>query len=240
MTSIALTIPLVLFHAGTEVITKSSMWSTALAGFIMVPVAHFMIKDDQYRRNPLKRVKGGISLQGGIWMLALGSSLAYVVNVIMALLRIFELFPGYSEGTSQAIYSNSFLVTAFCGAIVAPVAEEYLFRGLVYGRIRDYLGVKWGIVLSALIFGAFHGNMAQFIYAGLLGLVFAWALEYYQTITAPILLHVAANLWSFVLSYFATPLEKIGNGLLLGVVLCVQFVVVILSLVFIIRQKRED
>ena len=56
--------------------------------------------------------------------------------------------------------------------VVSPIVEEVVFRGLVAKRIQDYLGTAWAVALSAVIFGAYHGNVMQFVYAGLLGLAF--------------------------------------------------------------------
>jgi membrane protease YdiL (CAAX protease family) len=58
--------------------------------------------------------------------------------------------------------------------VVAPLTEELLFRGLI---LRGFLGnypVRKAIVVSALLFGAFHLNPWQFSGAVVLGAIFAW------------------------------------------------------------------
>ena len=76
------------------------------------------------------------------------------------------------------------------------VIEELVFRGLLQQRLRDYLGRGWAIVLSAVTFGVYHGNVVQFIYASLIGVFLGCVLERTQDMRAPITAHIVANLWS--------------------------------------------
>ena len=50
------------------------------------------------------------------------------------------------------------------------------------------------ILISALVFGIFHGNVIQGIYAFLIGIFFAWLMERTQRILVPIVGHMSANL----------------------------------------------
>lgn len=86
--------------------------------------------------------------------------------------------------------------------IVAPVAEEMIFRWLVYLRLRDYLRVGAAVVISAAAFGIYHGNLPQAIYAGLVSAVFAYLLEKSGNLWSCVLLHIGANTWSLILSEY--------------------------------------
>lgn len=66
--------------------------------------------------------------------------------------------------------------------ILAPLAEELVFRGAVLRKLLAIFGEKWhwaAIVISALVFGAVHGNLPQFVHATLIGLLLGWM--YYRT-----------------------------------------------------------
>lgn len=66
--------------------------------------------------------------------------------------------------------------------ILAPLAEELVFRGAVLRKLLAIFGEKWhwaAIVISALVFGAVHGNLPQFVHAALIGLLLGWM--YYRT-----------------------------------------------------------
>ena len=80
--------------------------------------------------------------------------------------------------------------------ILAPVAEELVFRGAILRSLMDYFNhrLPWiPIVVSALLFGAVHGNMAQFANAFTMGLLLGWL--YYRThsIVPGVVLHWVNN-----------------------------------------------
>ena len=61
--------------------------------------------------------------------------------------------------------------------VLAPIAEEMVFRGAILRRLLDVLDVRWhwaAIVVTAALFGAIHLNMAQGINAFVMGLLLGW------------------------------------------------------------------
>ncbi len=58
------------------------------------------------------------------------------------------------------------------------------------------------IFWSSLIFGAYHGNIVQFIYAFLCGVALAWSYEKFGTVIAPIVGHICMNLVSLILTQY--------------------------------------
>ena len=86
--------------------------------------------------------------------------------------------------------------------ILAPIAEEVVFRGAVLRVLLNAFHRNWHwlpIVISALLFGAVHGNLPQFIHASLLGLLLGWL--YYRTgsIVPGIVLHWVNNTIAYIL-----------------------------------------
>ena len=76
---------------------------------------------------------------------------------------------------------------------VAPVAEELIFRGYLFGVLRRYTGRWWAMVISALIFAAIHAHIPSL--AGLFTLAVALTLVYEGTgsLWAPIVMHSLFN-----------------------------------------------
>ena len=77
--------------------------------------------------------------------------------------------------------------------VVAPVTEEFLFRGLIYRSIRDRHGVALGAIVSALLFGVIHyvpgpwpDALALQITMVVTGLGLASVYEWRKTLLAPI------------------------------------------------------
>ena len=81
--------------------------------------------------------------------------------------------------------------------VIAPLVEEFIYRGLVIKLIRPY-GKPLAVFLSAFIFGLMHGNLSQFLSAFLTGLVYATLAVYTGSIVPTILMHVLNNFINFL------------------------------------------
>lgn len=84
------------------------------------------------------------------------------------------------------------------GGIVAPVAEEIVFRGLIFGYLRRW-GVPAAILISTALFAALHLPAVP-ITQIVGGVVFALAYHHSGSLMAPITIHVLGNLAIFTLS----------------------------------------
>lgn len=107
-----------------------------------------------------------------------------------------QMFQKYTEISENSFENQNLLVLVMCIGVLGSLAEEIVFRGLVYTRTKSYLGVGWGLVLSAVTFGVYHGNVLQFIYALLMGFMFALIYEKTGNLLAPVFAHIAANVWA--------------------------------------------
>lgn len=108
-------------------------------------------------------------------------------------LKIPEIFSRYGELASQSFEGQNIFLLIAASVIFAPLAEELIFRGMMYRRCRSYLGTAAATVLSALAFGVYHFNVVQFLYAFAMGLIFAYFYEKTHTLIVPVLCHAAAN-----------------------------------------------
>ena len=98
--------------------------------------------------------------------------------------------------TSGISPATNFLVLVIC----APIMEELLFRKAIIDRTAHY-GEGLSLLFSGLLFGLFHGNLVQFSYAFLIGMLFGFIYIKTRNILYPIALHVGINfLGSFVSS----------------------------------------
>ena len=83
-------------------------------------------------------------------------------------------------------------VTFVIAVLIAPTAEELLFRKLLTERIVKY-GELAAVLASGLFFGLFHGNLNQFSYAFLLGLFLGFIYVKTGKLRYTIGLHMAIN-----------------------------------------------
>ncbi len=87
---------------------------------------------------------------------------------------------------------------------IAPLFEEGIFRRGIYGTLRKWLGAIPAGVLSALVFGLYHGNWIQVIYGFAFGLLLAWGYEdsSFGKYRVVVLMHGAANGAAVLFSVF--------------------------------------
>ena len=185
----------------------------------MIPALYF------YRRDKVRRIASGLipaqkkvplSLLEIILLLLAGAGLAQYGNFLMAILQSFINSSAYQESMTRITEGKSLFMMIFWMGIVAPIAEEMIFRWLIYLRLRDHFSVLVSAVISAAFFGIYHGNVLQAVYAFVLGGIFAWFLEMGGNKWTSVLMHIGANTWILIFSEYAqTLVEKAGAGSLL-------------------------
>jgi len=87
-------------------------------------------------------------------------------------------------------------------AIIIPILEEILFRGLLYGTLRQYVGPVAAGVLSASLFAAVHSLWIGAAPLFVLGCVLAWLYERTGSIWSAIALHATHNAVQLGLALF--------------------------------------
>lgn len=104
------------------------------------------------------------------------------------------------NAASQAALGKPTLMTLLLTVLAAPLTEEAVFRGLVYGRFRRAMP-KWvAILLSSGLFGLLHGQPLWMAYAFVMGCIFCAVYERHGTLLAPVLVHMSFNGASFLFS----------------------------------------
>jgi membrane protease YdiL (CAAX protease family) len=84
-----------------------------------------------------------------------------------------------------------------------PVAEELVYRGLIFRWLRDRLDFRTSALISAAAFGLSHRRVEQMVIAGLLGFVLAWFYERSRSLLPSILLHQTYNCLTMILTFAA-------------------------------------
>lgn len=92
------------------------------------------------------------------------------------------------------------IATGVVVILIAPVVEEFFFRGFVYASFRNRLGVWPGALLSGLLFGAIHLKPVYLAPLAILGTVLALLYEKTGSIWPCILLHAMNNALAFALT----------------------------------------
>lgn len=126
-----------------------------------------------------------------------------VTILLLATASLIPMPEALKKGMAQGMAGSSKFALFFPFVLVAPLAEELFFRGLV---LRGYLGrysmtkAVWG---SAVLFAVFHLNPRQAVVALPLGLGFAWLFLRTGSLVPGLLSHVTAN---FSTNFLLSPL----------------------------------
>lgn len=112
------------------------------------------------------------------------------------------------EAVYEIQYGVRFAVGLILYGLVSPFAEEAVFRGLLFQRMKRCFGYQIALFFSSLLFGLYHGNMVQAVYGTILGIAIALCYEKFGSFAAPMLFHSVANISVYTLTY--------GNGLAQG------------------------
>ena len=143
------------------------------------------------------------------------------LNILLLLINL----PQYSELYQEAsaiLYTPPFWQQLLSSGLLIPIVEEVVFRGIVFRLLRRWTSFHCAMLLSALVFGAYHGNLVQFVYATLCGVLLAYLCEKYQTILVSILSHMAMNIGAIVFTQLGVFATIMNSGMLavLMIVLC--------------------
>lgn len=207
---------------GLVLSANGSTWATVF-GYVLAMV--FIFKTFRYSVRKTARIHCLTHLIPlPIWqylMAFLGIvTLEIGINGLFSLTGFGKLSGSYQE-TSALQYGCGPIVGLLCYGLLAPIAEELLFRGILYGYCRKCLGILQGMLLSAVLFGALHMNMVQSLYGFLFGFLFAYLYEYFGAVWVPIALHILHNLLAYLFTLLGWNQLLFGNWLicLVGLVL---------------------
>lgn len=188
---------------------------TMIAALVVIPVAAWMYRRDQKKwKNEGKPGKQltehtvqyigrkecvGRKIGFGIFCFGAGAVLNVVWSGILNMLRISEYF---SNQTQEELLAAQVLVQVIGLGILVPVAEELIFRGLIYQRMKHLMPLWAAALLSCLLFAVYHGNMIQIIFAFPMALALILVYEKGKAFAFPVLFHMGANLAAVMLNIF--------------------------------------
>jgi membrane protease YdiL (CAAX protease family) len=154
------------------------------------------LEPDAVRPEPFGCAKS-FRITSMILLTELGCCLCVLFNTVLMELPIsWDSF----EEISELYYEPSVTMQLLCTGLIIPLVEELVFRGLGYYKMRSLLPAFPCIIISAVYFGVIHGNLVQGIYAGILGVILAAAMEWYGTLAASYVVHASANMMSVLVS----------------------------------------
>lgn len=168
-----------------------------------------------------------------LFALAINFILELVLSLLQELSFFKALFESYGQ-VAEAITGGEFFISLISIGIIAPIFEELLFRGLIFGELRKVSKIPLALVIQALIFGVYHMNVIQSSYAFLLGLLLGFVYYRSSSIIAPVIMHITINSSSLIMSEFMTDAQYEQWGL---PIVIASFIIFILIGIYILMSR---
>jgi CAAX protease family protein len=139
----------------------------------------------------------------------IGKSIAWILGTFIAVWTagaiIALLFgePRDQDLVTELKGEDSLLALAGFGlmtCVLAPVAEEFFFRGFLFRTLAERLNLAWGVVLGGAIFGLVHwpgGSLEGVVVLGSLGAMLCLMAYYTASLIPCIIMHASFNSLAF-------------------------------------------
>lgn len=136
---------------------------------------------------------------------------SYVVYLVLSgiFTSIMSAFTWFNAEETQDVGFGYFITTGdrvvamIALVFIAPIAEEIIMRGWLYGKLREKLKIPVAMLLTSLLFGFLHGQWNVSVGVFALSLVLCGLREITGTIWSGMLLHMLSNGIAFYLLYIA-------------------------------------
>ena len=151
---------------------------------------------------------------------------------------LFEMgIPATLVANTSEELTSSIIFVLYLG-VMAPVVEEFIFRGFIGYRLERY-GKVFTILFTALIFSLFHANITQEVFTFMAGIVFAYvAIEYgFQWAVA---FHMMNNfLFAVVVDIYLAPMMNLGDFSIVQLLDLVGFIILVLVVILKWKDIKE-
>jgi membrane protease YdiL (CAAX protease family) len=127
---------------------------------------------------------------GALGTLALSVAVSQLGIEPQGMKQVIEMVPG-KIGVSLALF-----------AVLAPIVEELIFRGLLYGWVAGRWGGLAGLIVSSLVFAAAHIEPAHVILVLPLGLLFGWLRRRTDSLLPSLFSHIMNNGFALVAAVY--------------------------------------
>lgn len=136
----------------------------------------------------------------------------FACNIIMVVFQMIfpAVFAHYTELMEGLdIHVLPAWAMLFIVAVWSPLAEELVFRAMVFRTLRKGFSFVPAAIISGVAFGVYHMNWVQGVYAAALGILLAYTYEKTNSLLGCYLFHLAFNLSSYAIE----ALQSAGSAL---------------------------
>lgn len=197
-----------------------------LAALICMIVFYFWYRGLTRGTDALK-IKGVFTAKSVGCIAVLGFGLQAAVSWMLTAISnaMPEWFESYNELMEAITGGNTVLMIVFI-CVIAPVSEEVIFRGVVLRKASKILPLASANIFQAALFGIYHMNIIQGLYAFVLGLFLGLVCIRYRSIYGAILLHMVFNSSNIILNGILSTVPESVTGTISTVLFVISAAVI--------------
>lgn len=225
---------------GSDIMGTQTVLIMLFTMIITIPIMIVLMKKDEDFKGfrTYKEHYRQVDFKGFVLLIPLG------ICACLGLTKLVTIFPidniiGSYEKVAASYNQSNILLRFLVLCILVPIAEELVYRGLFYKRLKEYNEMTIAAYIAALVFGVVHMNLVQGIYATLSAAILIFVYEKYKTILAPIFLHMVINIMALISGEFAV-FAKIDNLILAKIFFMILELFGIVIMIKIIWDKKKD
>lgn len=149
------------------------------------------------KKTPKRKIGQIINLKMFAGLLVLMISMQYLSTYIVGLIYLINptWYETYVAIMENAGFSDVTLLLAIYSIIIAPISEELIFRGVTMHYAKRVMPFWVANIFQAVLFGVFHQNIVQGVYAFVVGLFCGYVCNRGGSIYLSILYHMLFNIW---------------------------------------------
>lgn len=184
---------------------------------VTIVIFVFVLRQLKIRLSSAERGMSRMPVWSDLLLAPLGFILYMLLSVVLMFLAGL-LIPGFDINKAQDVgFSNlsgpyEALAAFIALVILAPIAEEILFRGYLFGALKKYLRSWQVILITAIIFAFMHGSLNVGVDTFALGIMLATLRASSGSIWPSILLHMMKNSLAFYLIFINPALLHTISG----------------------------
>ena len=170
---------------GTDEMSKYTYIISFIGQFVALNLIDLLNEKEKiFDRKNFKK----ISLRNIIYISLFGVGCSIVLLKLAQLLTQVMNLQDQLEPISFSVLQMISLI------ILIPICEEIIFRHVIFGYLKKNHNIVFAVILQALFFGLWHGNIEQMICAFIVGIFLALIYMRYNSLLGNITLHIVFNL----------------------------------------------
>lgn len=200
----------------------------------------FSVRNTTEQGRLQRKKKNGRKAVTFLCLSGLAVGLALGCNLLFALSGWIDLSEDFQQVAARQMTAGLVSGLVLYG-IISPLTEELVFRGILFARLKRYLPTVVSGVVSALLFGLYHGNMIQASYGFMAGCLFAFVYHSTGNFKWTVAMHGLFNVTGFLYSYFELYDSFLYQWkVCIGILLVTGFVFGGICILLMSKEKRYD